>query len=300
MKTTSPSSSVWSQPRTLAGAHRGSPNGTIENSFLAISEALNSGAKLLEVDVHESKDHVVVLSHDRNCKRLFNYPMPIIDCYYYGELDKLRSVAYPHTPLATLYEVLDLLEEDEYKDVKIILDVKSTNGVGIFKAMADTFAEHKEERFLGRVMVGISNVNYLPYFDEHMPSFQLQHIGASVSYAKKFLDHPRLTSFSMLKYFYLSGQGRHFTQDCLKSSIKMYAWTVNDAPMVHFLCRNNVTGIISDNYVKTTNYIEDYYNGHCETWTFGQRIRLSVMSVVFSYVLVPVIQWYRAGGFRKV
>ena len=54
----------------LISAHRGGSYENTENTLHAFKHAMNLGSNFLECDVHITKDHEVVISHDQNLDRL--------------------------------------------------------------------------------------------------------------------------------------------------------------------------------------------------------------------------------------
>lgn len=60
---------VFSSGFSVIG-HRGDPIKAPEETFQSIDTAFNEGADYVELDVHVSKDNVLVISHDRNLERI--------------------------------------------------------------------------------------------------------------------------------------------------------------------------------------------------------------------------------------
>ena len=63
-------------------AHRGAQNNSKENTLAAFKEALNSAASQIELDIHTTKDGVVICNHDFKLNGLD------IDSTTYKELKK--------------------------------------------------------------------------------------------------------------------------------------------------------------------------------------------------------------------
>ena len=57
-------------PKLCHISHRGGAGEFYENTFKAFKCAKEIGTQMLELDVHLTKDNVVVVSHDGNLKRL--------------------------------------------------------------------------------------------------------------------------------------------------------------------------------------------------------------------------------------
>ena len=51
--------------------HRGASSDYPENTLLAFKQAIKQGATGLELDVHKTKDHQLVVIHDEDVERTF-------------------------------------------------------------------------------------------------------------------------------------------------------------------------------------------------------------------------------------
>ena len=97
-------------PRPLVFAHRGGGALAPENTIAAFDHGLALGADGLELDVHLSRDGVVVVHHDRSLDRTTALAGPISA----RTVDDLRRAQVP-----TLAEVLS-----RYRDARIIVEMK--------------------------------------------------------------------------------------------------------------------------------------------------------------------------------
>ena len=96
--------------RPLVFAHRGGSALAPENTIAAFDNGLALGADGLELDVHLSRDGVVVVHHDRTLNRTTTLAGPIAE----RNADELRRAEVP-----SLAEVLA-----RYTDVRIIVEMK--------------------------------------------------------------------------------------------------------------------------------------------------------------------------------
>ena len=96
--------------RPLVFAHRGGSALAPENTIAAFDNGLALGADGLELDVHLSRDGVVVVHHDRTLNRTTTLAGPIAE----RNADELRRAEVP-----SLAEVLS-----RYTDVRIIVEMK--------------------------------------------------------------------------------------------------------------------------------------------------------------------------------
>ncbi len=89
-------------------AHRGGAGLAPENTIAAFANALQIGVSTLECDVHITADGVPVLSHERT---------------YAGQLIAVRTLA-ELAPIATLHELVDLLEQQRADEVGLNIETK--------------------------------------------------------------------------------------------------------------------------------------------------------------------------------
>ena len=69
-------------PKLCHISHRGGAGEFYENSFKAFKCAKEIGTQMLELDVHLTKDNVVVISHDGNLKRLVLLVLCALPIFY--------------------------------------------------------------------------------------------------------------------------------------------------------------------------------------------------------------------------
>ena len=100
----------FASPRPLVFAHRGGSALAPENTIAAFDNGLALGADGLELDVHLSRDGVVVVHHDRTLERTTTLHGPIAE----RTAEELRRADVP-----TLAEVLA-----RYRDPRIIIELK--------------------------------------------------------------------------------------------------------------------------------------------------------------------------------
>ena len=100
----------FASPRPLVFAHRGGGALAPENTIAAFDNGLALGADGLELDVHLSRDGVVVVHHDRLLDRTTALRGPVAA----HTADALRRADVP-----TLMEVLS-----RYRDARIIIELK--------------------------------------------------------------------------------------------------------------------------------------------------------------------------------
>ena len=102
-----------------------------DNTMISFDGALRVGCNGLEtglprvlgvtksVDVHMSRDGVVVVCHDAVLKRLYGVDGTVDSLDWEGGLDQLRTVREPHSPMITFRQLLEKM-----------VSAEGANGVG--------------------------------------------------------------------------------------------------------------------------------------------------------------------------
>ncbi|MBY0414335.1 MAG: glycerophosphodiester phosphodiesterase family protein [Bdellovibrionales bacterium] len=107
------------------GAHQGGLfYKTFPNTMKAFEASLDDGADIVEMDLHITKDNVVVVYHDDELKRWTNCKGLVIDKTF-EELQKCKFTLYRSSKIPTFEEVLQwaqgrIIVDAEFKDARAI------------------------------------------------------------------------------------------------------------------------------------------------------------------------------------
>lgn len=104
---------------TVIFAHRGSKSNRPENTIASFKEALRVGADGIELDVHRTKDHQLVVIHDETVDRTTN-GFGFVRDLTLEEIKELDagswfSPVYFQEKISTLEEILDFLVAEDFK-----------------------------------------------------------------------------------------------------------------------------------------------------------------------------------------
>ncbi|MGF6929673.1 glycerophosphoryl diester phosphodiesterase [Chitinophaga sp. W2I13] len=130
----------------MVAAHRASHNKYPENSLAAVKEAVEQGIDIVEIDLHETKDHILVLMHDETITRTTGKPGKVRD-YTYHELQQfpLLFKGKPTTEIIPSFEqVLKITKGRIIVDV----DFKEESEPAARQAFAQIAAHGMEEQVL--------------------------------------------------------------------------------------------------------------------------------------------------------
>ena len=114
-------------------AHRGYSAVYPENTLLAIRAAVDSGAQGVEIDIHLTHDHQLILQHDETLDRMTNGTGKIEDHPWHGYIDGLKSKGTDTAePVALLSQVLEYLLSSAVPDgFVLVLDVKDDQSLKV-------------------------------------------------------------------------------------------------------------------------------------------------------------------------
>lgn len=151
-------------------AHRGDWRGAPENSLQAFQNCIDMGVDMIEIDIHKTKDGVLVLMHDETLDRCSNGKGKICD-HTYAEIQQLRLAAqhgawYTRHGIPTLEEVLNLCKGkilinidkgyDYFQDVLVLTEKTGTTSQIIIKS------GHLPEKVLAENADVLQKAIYMP------------------------------------------------------------------------------------------------------------------------------------------
>ncbi|KAL2793695.1 PLC-like phosphodiesterase [Aspergillus keveii] len=273
-------------------AHRGYKGRFPENTLCAVDAAARAGADALELDLHLSRDGVVVLSHDPSLKRCYGVKKKISECDW-EYLSTLRTLQAPHDPMPRLLDILEYLREPGRESLWALLDIKLTNDPAtIMRRIAETIESVPMPSggpdWHQRIVLGCWSARYLPQRDRYLPQYPFALIVAHLDYAREFLQLPRI-SFNICQKVLMGPLGRGLLEKAREARHPVYLWTVNAPNMMRWAIRNQVDGIITDDPVLLKSVYEKWeeeQKGHTQQppltrldrLTLGQRLEIMLLT----------------------
>jgi glycerophosphoryl diester phosphodiesterase len=218
-------------------AHRGASRFAPENSMSAFRRAIEIGADVIELDVQETADGVIVVTHDRDLMRMAADPRAIADIAF-AELRKL-DIGRRHGPefagerIATLDEVIALARGK----VKLQIELKY---YGTDRALAEKVADLlRREKLEDACEVSSLDSQGLMKAKRRNPELK---VIALVTYA---VGDP-----GRLEVDGLSVNARLISDHLIKVARargkRLYAWTVDDPREMLRLIERGVGGIVTN------------------------------------------------------
>ncbi|OQE42318.1 hypothetical protein PENCOP_c004G03985 [Penicillium coprophilum] len=282
-------------------AHRGFKGQYPENTLLSIDGAIRAGAQALELDLHISRDGIVVLSHDASLMRCYGIKKKVIDCDW-EYLKTLRTLQAPHEPMPRLIDVLEYLSQPGRENLWILLDIKLANEpFDIMKRIAKTI-ESVPIPAIGRewhrrIVLGCWSARYLPARAQHLPLYPVTLVCVDVSYARQFLQVP-LVSFNINQMILMGPLGRGFLDEVRAAGRRVYVWTVNAPNLMRWCIRHEIDGVISDEPGRFRQVCEGWEKEHTgvlgipnpnlDRIPLGQRIEIIAVAlyvICFGWIL---------------
>lgn len=222
-------------------AHRGDSVSAPENSMIAFEHAIQHQADYIELDVHQTKDGVVVVTHDACLKRIAGIDKNVWEMSY-RELKDLDigswfDSKYKDVRMVTLDEVLKHMKGR----ILLNIELKPTGH-------EQDFVEHvikiiEDNQFQNKCFLASLDYEALENVKRCNPSIQTTYIVSFAIWDPKFLDYADN----------LSMQSSYITKTMVtnlhQQGKEIYAWTVNREKDIQKMIDLGVDSIITDDPV---------------------------------------------------
>lgn len=240
--------------------------------MLAFSSCVSDAScRVIETDLHLTKDGVLVINHDPDTERTYGKKYLIKETNYDPELRILKNVNPPHESMPTFHKILEWLvvKNREVGNVKFMLDLKPVNDVIILDKIVEEMlvVENDINFWHDKIIFGL----WTPAFYEHgianhlLDHFPIINITLSMEIATQFLtisssyevEDPqfpcKLSGVSLIQYatwgvgHQLNDRFVEFYKLLVKELKRdLYLWTCNDQELNTFYCKLGVSGFLTD------------------------------------------------------
>ena len=229
-------------------AHRGGAGIGMENTLSCIEKGIVSGADMIEIDIHLTKDGHLLVCHDQTVDRTTNGKGKIREMTL-DEIRKFRIVDadgnLTEEYLPTLYEVIELINGR----AKLLIEIKQPRKKyqGIEQKLMDEIEKYQASSW---VVVQSFNDSVLENIHAINPELRLEKLLFCKFVGIPIIYDGTLTRFTFKKYSYVSSFNI-FYQAALPSFIKkihqkgkeVKIWTLNEPEKTPDL---PVDGVITD------------------------------------------------------
>lgn len=220
--------------------HRGYAGKYPENTLIGIQKALELGVDRIEIDVHQTKDEVLILMHDTSLDRTTNGEGKIKDLYY-KDLQTLNASAefspdFAAEKIPTLKEALAMVQGK----AQLIIEIKEGHDYypNIEKHILQTIADGKAKdwciihSFKNEVLEKVHELDTTIVLHKLLLS-PIFYDFEKLDYVSEFSIYHRFISRSLIDKIHKLGK-------------KVNTWTVNDAAKMQKLKDLGIDGIITD------------------------------------------------------
>ncbi|MDO5425576.1 MAG: glycerophosphodiester phosphodiesterase family protein [Eubacteriales bacterium] len=219
-------------------AHRAGACAAPENTLVALETAIRSGADMAEIDIRQTKDHVLVALHDANLKRTTGLERNVWDLDYekLTELDagSYFSDAFAGETIPTLNEILKAAKGRIFLMLELKADGSEEN---MEQEAVSLIRLHEMEE---QCSIASADTEMLKTIKTLEPRLQTVYITKALDAGDYEL--PYVDGYS-IKTAFLTEEAAELAHEKQK---KIYAWTANRELDVRKILRCRCDGIISD------------------------------------------------------
>ena len=251
-------------------AHQGGKKVRPEHTMIAYDKALEDGADVLELDVHSTKDGVLVIMHDDTVDDTTNGTGAIKEMTY-AEIEELDA-AYRFTtdggetfPYRGMGHGVPTLEEvfEAFPDVPYVIEIKQET-----PSIVDPFVEMVEKHGIMDQMVGAgfddATVKALRAAAPEMAT-SMSEEEATTFFLESLSDEPNPDYVPPAGFLQVPPERGgitvlhdNFVPTAHRLGLKVHIWTINDPEEMRMLVEDfNVDGIITDDVAALRQVLEE-------------------------------------------
>ncbi|PJN86918.1 glycerophosphodiester phosphodiesterase [Bacillus sp. mrc49] len=233
------------QHSPLKIGHRGAAGHCPENTVASYKKAIELGAEVLEVDIHLSKDDVLVVHHDPTLDRTTSGKGRLRD-YTAAELKEFDAGSWYHSRFKN--ERIPLLSEvfERFRtEAGFLIEIKHPSLYpGIEAKLAEEIRKYiGSASFSNPIMVHSFDADSMRRFHLLMPEVQVGVLIKRRINDDALKEIAKFASFLNPKQTILDPKLQLRIQ---KHGMKVYTWTVNNKKRMRMFEKMKVDGIISD------------------------------------------------------
>ncbi len=250
--------SMFTFSQTKIIAHRGFSNIAPENTLIAFQKAIESGADYFELDVHKTKDNVIVVIHDSSIDRTSSNDMKgKISEMNYSDLTEIR-VGYPskfgdeykNEKIPTLKEALELAKGK----IKVCIEIK-------------VYGVEKEVLEIVDALEINKDIIIFSFYSQVLTKIRQLSKSISILFLIDSADKMTIKYANEIKVNAIGvGHGTTITKEYLDSAhqqgIEVWKWTVNDENEMQQLIDLGLDGLITNAPDKAVKKLNTAANNH--------------------------------------
>src|SRR5207249_8341911 len=246
--------SYFARPLPRLFGHRGAAGIAPENTMVSFRQALAAGVDYLELDVHGTRDGVVVVIHDSTLERTTNAAGAVRDLSF-PEIERLdagfrfvRDGTYPFRGQGVRVPSLEELLE-EFPDVPLNIEIKQTEPslepavVSLLErkgALERSLLAAEDDQIMRRIRSHASGLATSASFGEVRDFFERCFADRFEGYA------PEARALQIPERFGdIDLVGAQTLAAARRFGLEMHVWTVNEESAIDRLLRLGVDGVMS-------------------------------------------------------
>jgi len=218
--------------------HRGDGFSAPENTVSSVKSGIKKGVDAVEIDVTLTKDDVLVLSHDRDLKRMAGKPVTIREATYDDikdiDIGSLFDESYAGETLATLDDILEITTA---ANTRVIIDVKTDKDEDIYAREIAQSVERNDAGDLASVQS--FNPEFLKLMRSENETIDIGQILFLFAGNLSGLD----VDFYTVRETMLT---KRFVEQARKQNRRIWVWTVNNKRNIKKVLSYDIDGIITD------------------------------------------------------
>ena len=235
-------SSMIAQAQTKIVAHRGFSHIAPENTLSAFQKAIDSKADYFELDVHKTKDNVVIVIHDATVdKTTSNEGKGAVAEMTYDELTGVKvgfstkfGDAYKNERIPTLREALELAKGK----IKVCIEIKVLGVEAAVLKIVNDLGVKNEVIIFSFYYPVLAKIRQL---DKEIPILYL--IGKA---DETTIDYAKVIQANAIGVGYETIVSKDFIQFAHNSGVEVWKWTVNEESEMKLLMKLGLDGLITD------------------------------------------------------
>lgn len=222
------------QPTTIV-AHRAGPPPAAENTLDALSLTLQTEAEYAEIDVRLSRDSIVVVAHDPDLMRMAGSTARISETDYDSLQNILTHQQAREGLRSNIYTLGDFL--DAARDhIRLMVELKKARPALIEKILSLI----RKKKMSSKVTIISMNPNAIQLLQKRAPRIDVGYVSA---YS---IGHISQLPVELLALNHQSTSPQ-LVSKAHQQDLEVFAWTVNNAPLMAKMVEFGVDGIITDN-----------------------------------------------------
>jgi glycerophosphoryl diester phosphodiesterase len=241
--------------------HRGINKYAPENTRVSYQQMVEVGAPIAEMDLALTKDGHIVLMHDKTVDRTTGGKGKVaVNSLTLEQIKKLdagawKNAKYNGEPVPTLDEIAQVCKGKAI----MMLDLKA-EGQG--EALAAWLERQKmpHDQVILAPWTDNEGVALRKHVPADVPMIRLTSPVPTDTLESSYFDRMKQIGFSgfSVNYQHLT---QAFVEAAHKNGMKVYAWTINDAPDVALAALMGVDGVITDDAANTMKLLEELAPG---------------------------------------